>query len=335
MGDTGALSALTLVSSSASVLGGICLIVTHYKIKALQYGLRNILCFLTISDILTSSGYIAGAVNSMIESSGGKYSDVVCKAQSFLTTFSNLASFSWTSMIAVHLYLLVVTPMDWDKKKSLKVVYHIIGWLIPAFITVLMLNNLGRSDDKTTGSWCWIRTSSPPQTMQIVAMLISGKLWEILTYTLSFVLFVQLKMKAYAEKKNDRPYRWHEMVANLSSFRPEDARLCYIWLPLYLLRVWGTVRFFVAISYPGHLSDSHNLLLLYLQCVGDSSHALVNFILFCVFDKEIRITYGKACMRWVCARKADAGESLEVQLTVSVRYQSIEPLSNLMQSKNT
>lgn len=106
-------------------------------------------------------------------------------------------------------------------------------------------------------------------------------------------------------------------------------------VPLYLLRVWGTVRFFVAISYPGHLSDSHNLLLLYLQCVGDSSHALVNFILFCVFDKEIRIKYGKACMRWVCARKADAGESLEVQLTVSVRYQSIEPLSNLMQSKNT
>lgn len=104
MGDTCALSALTLVSSSASVLGGICLLVTHYKIKALHYGLRNILCFLTISDILTSSGYIVGATNSMIESSGGKYSDVVCKAQSFLTTFSNLASFSWTSMIAVHLY---------------------------------------------------------------------------------------------------------------------------------------------------------------------------------------------------------------------------------------
>lgn len=97
------------------------------------------------------------------------------------------------------------------------------------------------------------------------------------------------------------------MVANLSSFRPEDARLCYIRLPLYLLRVWGTVRFFVAISYPGHLSDSHNLLLLYLQCVGDSSHALVNFILFCVFDKEIRITYGKACMRWVWPVKLTLG----------------------------
>lgn len=40
-------------------------------------------------------------------------------------------------MIAVHLYLLVVTPMDWDKKKSLKVVYHIIGWLIPGKIAVI------------------------------------------------------------------------------------------------------------------------------------------------------------------------------------------------------
>lgn len=65
-----------------------------------------------------------------------------------------------------------------------------------------MLNNLGRSDNKTTGPWCWIRTSFPPQTMQIVAMLISGKLWEILTYTLSFVLFVQLKMKTYTEVLN-------------------------------------------------------------------------------------------------------------------------------------
>lgn len=122
------LSALTLVSSSASVLGGICLLVTHYKIKTLHYGLRNILCVLTISDILTSSGYIVGAINSMIETSGGNASDVVCKA--------NLASFSWTSVIAVHLYLLVVTPMDWDRKKSLKVVYHIIGWLIPGKLKI-------------------------------------------------------------------------------------------------------------------------------------------------------------------------------------------------------
>lgn len=125
------------------------------------------------------------------------------------------------------------------------------------------------------------------------------------------------------------------MVANFASFRPEDARLCYIWLPLYLLRVWGTVRFFVAISYPGHLSDSHYLPLLYLQCVGDSSHALVNFILFCVFDKEIRITYGKTCLRWVCAHKNNTGESMEVKLTVSVRYQSIESSSNLMQAEST
>lgn len=136
MGETGVLSALTLVSSSASVLGGICLLVTHYKIKTLHYGLRYYLCFLTISDILTTSGYIVGAINSMIETSGGNASDVVCKAQSFLTTFSNLASFSWTSVIAVHLYLLVVTPMDWDRKKSLKVVYHIIGWLIPGKLKI-------------------------------------------------------------------------------------------------------------------------------------------------------------------------------------------------------
>lgn len=75
-----------------------------------------------------------------------------------------------------------------------------------------MLNNLGRSDDKTTGSWCWIRTSSPPQTMQIVAMLISGKLWEILTYTLSFVLFVQLKMKTYTEVLNRHIIEFKEAV---------------------------------------------------------------------------------------------------------------------------
>lgn len=54
-----------------------------------------------------------------------------------------------------------------------------------------------------------------------------------------------------------------------------------------------------------------------------------------MFDKEIRLTYGKACMRWVCARKDDTGESVEVKLTVSVRYQSIEPSSNLMQAEIT
>ncbi|XP_062566880.1 G-protein coupled receptor 157-like [Saccostrea cucullata] len=319
---------ITLVSCLASLLGGVGLLITQYKMDNLHYMLRNLLCFLTIADIITDLGYICGTFNYMISNirsdniSEHTWNTTLCTAQSFVTTFSNMSSFAWTSIITVHLFLLVRTTKDWERNTCLKVLYHIIGWFIPGLVTVILLVNdrLGESYNITTGSWCWIKLNRTDiQATDRGIMLLAGKLWEILTYILSLAVFMHLKITAYIERETNQTYRWSRMVVNPASLRRGDERFCYIWLPLYLLRFWGTIRFFFVISNQSSRLLSHDYdFLLYLQCVGDSSHALGNFILFCLLDKEIRGKYMS-----VCFRRFEQQEEHEENPTLSVPHQSI------------
>ncbi|XP_061196683.1 G-protein coupled receptor 157-like [Saccostrea echinata] len=323
MEDRENISVITLVSCFASLLGGVGLLMTQYKMENLHYMLRNLLSFLTIADIITVLGYICGTFNYMYSHDEDTRNTTLCEAQSFVTTFSNMSSFAWTSIITVHLFLLVRTTNDWDRNTCLKVLYHVIGWFIPGFITVVMLvtERLGESYNITTGPWCWIKLNqtngSDIQLIDKEVMLLAGKLWEFLTYILSLGVFMHLKITAYIERETKQTYRWSRMVMNPASLRREDERFCYIWLPLYLLRFWGTLRFFMVISNSNELQNGPNYLL-YLQCVGDSSHALGNFILFCLLDKEIRGKYMS-----VCFRRFENQEEQEENPTLSAHYQSI------------
>lgn len=134
MAEWDTLSVLTLVSCFASVICGVVLLATQYKMAILQYTLRNLLSFLTIADIITSTGYIAGTIHYIYvrkDRHSWNSTNVFCEAQSFVTTFSNISSFAWTSIIVVHIYIMVKTTTDWGQNTRLKVVYHVIGWAIP------------------------------------------------------------------------------------------------------------------------------------------------------------------------------------------------------------
>jgi hypothetical protein len=113
-------------------------------------------------------------------------------------------------------------------------------------------------------------------------------------------------------------------IVNRTLLRPEDHSFFYIWLPLLLCRVWGTVRFFMAMPYSKHPETSLMDFLLYMQCLGDGSLALGNFILFCVLDKEIRTAYLSMCGRRSRGRRSLSKDQEKNYIpTVSVPYQSI------------
>jgi hypothetical protein len=134
MAEWETISVLTIVSCLASVICGAVLLVTQHKMSVLQYTLRTFLSFLTIADILTSIGYIAGTINYIYlqkEKHSWNSTNVFCEAQSFLTTFSNISSFAWTSIIVVHLYITVRTAKDWGQTTRVKIVCHVIGWAFP------------------------------------------------------------------------------------------------------------------------------------------------------------------------------------------------------------
>ena len=126
--DIKAQAAITLTSASLSLLGGLTLLVTYFRISEFQTSVHRLLVFLTIADILTAFGYILGTTYYLLLDPKKKnLSDPVCVAQSFITTFSSLASFAWTSVIAVHLYLLIRIKKNFQRSRIINFLYHFIG----------------------------------------------------------------------------------------------------------------------------------------------------------------------------------------------------------------
>ena len=102
-----------------------------------------------------------------------------------------------------------------------------------------------------------------------------------------------------------RRERFHQIHASL---RNEDKNFLYVWFLLYLLRVWGTVRFFLFITLdPAEYAlymDTVMLVLLRLQAVGDPAQALVNCFLFCFLDK----TVFQKLKQFICCRRQSTQE---------------------------
>ncbi|XP_078336923.1 G-protein coupled receptor 157-like [Crassostrea virginica] len=201
-GDIEAQAAITLSSATLSFLRGIALLETYFQISEFQTSMHRLLVFLTIADILTVFGCILGTTNFLLLDLVKRNStDPICEVQSFITTFSSLASFAWTSIIALHLYLVIRKERNFQRNRIIKVLYHFIGWIIPGVITsdVLGIGKLDRDTHGTrtaTGLWCWIKITKSADGVNsddTFLMLISGKLWEIITYVLSLIVYMMLK----------------------------------------------------------------------------------------------------------------------------------------------
>ena len=84
------------------------------------------------------------------------------------------------------------------------------------------------------------------------------------------------------------------------SLRDEDKNFLYVWLILYVLRFWGTLRFILSIAIEPSGEESYMEVFLYLQAIGDPAQAFCNFLLFCVFDKTVRT---RMVQKFVCCNK--------------------------------
>nr|XP_022338965.1 G-protein coupled receptor 157-like isoform X1 [Crassostrea virginica] len=299
MGKDIYISVITLISGSLSFLGGLMHILSHSCIKRLHYIRRMLVC-LTIANIIQASGNLLGTVNYLtLKPLDVSKPDRFCVFQSFLTTFSSIASFNWSSMIAVHVFFCVVRKVQ-TIPKYVCFVYHVVGWLIPVVISVVVYDKgkLGRgtynfeaNDEKeynstiASGQWCWIKVNTKNVTSSDTCyMILAGKGWELATYLIAGVLYLLFKVYLVLQRRRSGHFSFPDTI------QQEDERFCYTALLLYLLRFWGTTRFFFAI-FGGYKKDfivHADSVLVYFQCIGDSAQAFSDFLLFCVFDKNFR-----------------------------------------------
>ena len=82
-----------------------------------------------------------------------------------------------------------------------------------------------------------------------------------------------------------------------TGLRPEDRNYVCVWLVVYLLKIWGTVRVFIVIDRPDIAYTNRDVLfaLLNIQCLFTSAQAFVNCILFCLCDGVVRRHFCRGC----------------------------------------
>ena len=183
--------ALTLTSCALSVIGTVTIIVTYVIWLDVRSVVRRLLVFLSIADFLVATSNALGTLHR------GNSSDVVCKAQSAITTYSNLSSFFWTVIIATYIFISLVLQKS-SVARKLVPLYHVIAWIIPAAIVIaaIWMNVLGRAESEYTLSWCWIRDNTWHMEMW---MFLTGKGWEVSAYFVTLVLYITIKCYLWAD----------------------------------------------------------------------------------------------------------------------------------------
>lgn len=129
---------ITTVSSSMSLVGGIIIILSYRYIPATQNQVRAMLVALTVADMLTALGFEISSLRwYTIGMENSDTSDKFCKAQSFLTTFSSMSSFFWTTFIALYLFHCVWFSTDLQVSRSQRIWLHCIAWGLPGMFSNL------------------------------------------------------------------------------------------------------------------------------------------------------------------------------------------------------
>lgn len=292
---------LTGSSSCLSILGATIIFLTYGLIPEIRNFTRKLLVYLTMADICTAAGnlvavaryaYVHDIHSPVVENCSAQQSnttlETMCEAQSFVTTFSNLSSFLWTAVIALHLWSCVVLRTERTEIFQMHILYHVICWIIPLIVVIVLLNNeyLGEDYCYGTGVWCGIRSDLDPKTIR-TWMYVADIAWQLTCYILVCFLYIHLKfyIRLY--------YRGIELARFSRRLRNEDENFVFMWLILYLLKLWGLVRFFITTYVHPTALSSHSMqhalnFLLLMQSYGASGQAFWNCILFCFCDKAVR-----------------------------------------------
>lgn len=276
---------LSTISGLFSLCGAFVIFGTYVAIPEIRNFTRKLIVCLTIADLLTATGVIISTGRYLYKSNNATITNSVCLAQSVITTYSSLVSFFLTVAVGGYLFLTVIYHWNVAETRTVLIVINLVCWLVPGAIVIAALSKdvLGEDTSKTsdnmtqpvgTGPWCWIKDAKNNKFW----MWFSGKSWEIICYMLTISFYVLLKFYQFLKS------RYQSFSTIHATLRNEDQNFVYVWLILYLLRIWGTIRFVFFVIYnlnPGGW-------LLYLHAVGDPGQAFGNFILFCVFDRTVR-----------------------------------------------
>ncbi|XP_064385388.1 G-protein coupled receptor 157-like [Halichondria panicea] len=299
-------AAVSIVSSSLSCLGSLLIVFSYWKWKDIRTGSRSVVTFLAIADFFTAFGYIIGSANFVIHngkppgSSSCVQFNMVCKIQSFITSWSSLSSFLWTAALALYLYCTIARNRVVLASKLIPY-FHVICWGAPILICLPLLisEKLGHSP-YAAATWCYI--AQPPSQYDdglakdtVLWLFLGGKFWEILSYFLVVGLYIAIKVQVRKQTKIGESE--NILSAGLISVvKKADRKLTFIPIVFVLLRIWGTIQFFYSLAVSQYISCACTTqviatvftVLTYFQAIGDGGQGWGNVFLYVLASDKIR-----------------------------------------------
>ena len=223
--------------------------------------------------------------------------------------------------MALYLYAVSIKANS-DLGKRIIYVFHCISWAVPLLISLvaLLAHKLGEGCHYTgTADWCWIEescvssneTRTNSQHYETVAwMLLTGKFWEIISYIIIIFVYARIFMFVRKQRKLVESSSSSVVVAR---FRAVEARAIVIPLFFIIIRIWGTLQFFIFTFSGAKGPDDCPYILRCLQAFGDGAQGFVNAILFCLIADKLRLFFVKCCNRNKGERETLLGKTKSVQ----------------------
>jgi len=200
-------SYVSITSSCFSCIGSLLILFAFWTLKDMRTLAQKIITLLAIADLVTASGYLIAAWNFLtyFNKTGTDECnnfETVCKAQSFVTTWSTLCSFGWTVALALHFFLIVRYTKQ-EVMSRILIIENLTIWTMPLLIVIPLLctSSLGFTR-YATSNWCYVTDRQYPSSNlrssqdTIGLMLVAGNAWEMLSY-IAVVVFYALTMRQY------------------------------------------------------------------------------------------------------------------------------------------
>ena len=187
-------SRVAIASSAFSCFGSAAIVISFVAVKEFRTVAQKIITLLAVADFITSFGYIVGSVNYLNNwnrsgADGCQTFNDICKAQSFLTTWSSICSQAWTCLLAAYFLLITFHPLKLGARAF--ALSNVLVWGLPLVPVASLLgtNHLGYSR-MTAAGWCFVNDQDRELGLTIILTLLGGKFTEIVTYIIVVVAYV-------------------------------------------------------------------------------------------------------------------------------------------------
>lgn len=291
-----------LTSSILSILGAIFIIGTYLIFKELRTKARFVLLMIAFSDCINSLAYMFAFTNSAINpnyslcvKNKSEFLLQTCAFQSGINLYATLVSNCWTCVLGLHITCLFFRK-NYLENNYVMALAHIVCWFAPACIAfpAYFLNFLGPGAQSVNVGWCFVSNYSNNESWKfishhIVEEFAFSKFWEIVTI---FILIVVYTVSACKLCR----FNYHKDRVWAFTQR-HDYRL--IWIPLVylILRMGGHIRWGTEVSRGSNYNSCplQDIILAFLQIIGDTGQGWANAILYIVFNQAMRRRLFECC----------------------------------------